>query len=677
MKQHFSILLTILFIVVTIQTGIVTAAQLDEIIPAADSLELTLELTNSIELLPTSSSYNIEKLTVNISRFPQETSLQSVSSIQTTPPHSEKTDESYIIKWIKPKSNAFPFSVVSTLRSEKEYATIRNSYTLPIQYPSEYNRYTEPTTTIDSADPAIIQKAEELRSGSDNLYAFTIQAADWVHTEIAYNLSSMTAEASQKASWVLSNRQGVCDEITSLFIALLRSQDIPTRFVSGLAYSNVVGDWEFHGWAEVYFPDVGWVPYDVTFGQYGYLDAGHITLQEQLDPTEYSINYEWMARNVKFKDKGTAFETAIHSYTKDFKEPYEISTTLAHDTVGFGSHNLLEVEMTNTKDYYVTTSLQASQTQHLTYEGSKRKTVTLAPFETKYVYWDVTVSPDLDSAFSYSFPIAIQTSHMTSVRTSFEAISDAPHYDMTTLETFKKQSTIRYLHNDIIDFSCVPSSSEVKLDQPVQITCEVSNNGERIHRNLDVCFQKNCKTLTKIEVDETKTLSFSTQYDTPNTYAQIITLNGTELYKTAGFEIDALDTPEIAISDVVVPQTVSYNREYEMRLRLEKESFARPQDTNLIVFVNEVPVEWQLGEIVKNRELSISLDTKELTPGENNIDIAVTYYDKDMNRFVKTHREMMTLQEPTSLQKVEIAFNSVERWFTLLFDDSHDELFAE
>ena len=71
----------------------------------------------------------------------------------------------------------------------------------------------------------------------------------------------------EPATWVYDNRQGVCDELTGLFISMLRELGIPARFVSGVSYTNLpefAKPWGGHGWAEVWFPDVGWVPFDVT-----------------------------------------------------------------------------------------------------------------------------------------------------------------------------------------------------------------------------------------------------------------------------------------------------------------------------------------------------------------------------------------------------------------------------
>ena len=62
---------------------------------------------------------------------------------------------------------------------------------------------------IDSDDKDIIELASKLIEGEDDLFVVVHKLAAWTKNNINYNLSTLTAEVSQKASWVLENRQGV------------------------------------------------------------------------------------------------------------------------------------------------------------------------------------------------------------------------------------------------------------------------------------------------------------------------------------------------------------------------------------------------------------------------------------------------------------------------------------
>ncbi len=122
----------------------------------------------------------------------------------------------------------------------------------PITDVGENQQYLLATENIDSHNSEVIQIASELAEGEDDLFKVAFKLASWVEENVEYDLNTLTATASQKASWVLENRQGVCDEMTSLFIAMARSLGIPARFTSGISYTTSElfdENWQPHGWA--------------------------------------------------------------------------------------------------------------------------------------------------------------------------------------------------------------------------------------------------------------------------------------------------------------------------------------------------------------------------------------------------------------------------------------------
>ena len=97
--------------------------------------------------------------------------------------------------------------------------------------PDDVLVYLEAGEVIDSENAGIGRQASKIAEGEDDLYGVVYNLATWVEENVDYDLSTLTAESSQKASWVLENRRGVCDEMTSLFIAMCRSLGIPAKFV--------------------------------------------------------------------------------------------------------------------------------------------------------------------------------------------------------------------------------------------------------------------------------------------------------------------------------------------------------------------------------------------------------------------------------------------------------------
>jgi Transglutaminase-like superfamily/Domain of unknown function (DUF4129) len=74
--------------------------------------------------------------------------------------------------------------------------------------------------------------------------------------------------------FLFETRRGFCEQIASSMAVLLRTLGIPTRLVTGYGPGTrnpltgylEVRQSDAHAWVEVWYPLVGWVPYDPTFG---------------------------------------------------------------------------------------------------------------------------------------------------------------------------------------------------------------------------------------------------------------------------------------------------------------------------------------------------------------------------------------------------------------------------
>jgi transglutaminase-like putative cysteine protease len=62
----------------------------------------------------------------------------------------------------------------------------------------------------------------------------------------------------------LAAKRGDSVEYADLFVALCRAKNIPARVIKG--YITKFDDSPEHAWAEVYLTELGWVPFDLTYG---------------------------------------------------------------------------------------------------------------------------------------------------------------------------------------------------------------------------------------------------------------------------------------------------------------------------------------------------------------------------------------------------------------------------
>lgn len=119
---------------------------------------------------------------------------------------------------------------------------------------------------------------------------------------------------------VYTNRYGVCQDFTNLFICLVRLLGVPARYVSGYIYTgpknpNQVQSEASHAWIEVFLPETGWTGLDPTNG-----------ILTQTDHVRVAVGRNWVDAT---PTAGTIYvgggpETLIVDVKVDQLEPAEV-----------------------------------------------------------------------------------------------------------------------------------------------------------------------------------------------------------------------------------------------------------------------------------------------------------------------------------------------------------------
>ena len=138
-------------------------------------------------------------------------------------------------------------------------------------YP-ELEQYLRPGSQIESDDPVLATKAEEITAGSGSRWDAACRIARWVGANVS-GLSSGSARETY------DSRRGLCGEKSRLTTAFCRAVGIPARAVWGYTYTlEYGGSFGQHAWNEVYMDSAGWVPIDATIGEHDYVNSGRIRL---------------------------------------------------------------------------------------------------------------------------------------------------------------------------------------------------------------------------------------------------------------------------------------------------------------------------------------------------------------------------------------------------------------
>ena len=119
---------------------------------------------------------------------------------------------------------------------------------------SKDTRLTAPSPDIRSDSPAIRKLAAGLTRGKRSTMARVRALYRWVTRNIRYDYKKLYSRMGghRSAREVLREKKGVCIGYSLLFTALLRSQKIPARIISGMALSRYFGNrWMPHAWVQV------------------------------------------------------------------------------------------------------------------------------------------------------------------------------------------------------------------------------------------------------------------------------------------------------------------------------------------------------------------------------------------------------------------------------------------
>lgn len=109
---------------------------------------------------------------------------------------------------------------------------------------------------------SVSDAAREIAGGSEGLLEAVGAVVEWIYANVYYE-RGWTSVATP-AERILETRRGVCQDMTHLAIAMLRSLGIPARYASGLL---VTQPGETHAWVEYLHPLHGWIAADPTRGQ--------------------------------------------------------------------------------------------------------------------------------------------------------------------------------------------------------------------------------------------------------------------------------------------------------------------------------------------------------------------------------------------------------------------------
>lgn len=604
----------------------------------ADKATIDLTISTNLEFIPENGAAHVESAEARLSWIPRETYNQDINSLEFDPQATVTNVATFTLD--NPSVASHRLEAQTTLVTNNKITPIRTKPPFPVNTDAELSKYTNPSEMIDhNSDIAAL--ASTLAAGKDDQYEVVFALADWVTTNIDYNLSTITADAVYPSSWVLDRGYGVCDEMTNLFISLNRALGIPARFVSGLAFTNLEGlpEWGGHGWAEVYFPGTGWVPFDPTYGEYGYLDSGHIKLKDSVDSNENSVEFSATGRGFTLKTEPLSFDVDVLGTTPRSFEFIEASIEPYADELRFGSYNVLTLNVKNLRDYYVSTRIEVGETSELEYIGEKHKNILLLPREEKDYHFLVKVSEDLDKNFIYTFPVAAFTKLSDPVETSFRATDEGTYYDRNVFDSLLAEESFAQAD---VDISCDFKSPVLDA---TTITCSFSGEGEG-----QICINNDCE---QTNLPAEKTLDYSRS---PGVYTIPVRFVSEDEEKTAFITTHILDETRLAITDIELPETIGFDEQAQLSFKVSRLSESAAAEKNITVKHKYFEKSWEDS----SGNYNLLFRGRQLHAGENTLEIIVEYVDALGNKKIEQEETTISLENLSFGQRVNLWLRALE-----------------
>ncbi|MBI4983031.1 transglutaminase domain-containing protein [Candidatus Woesearchaeota archaeon] len=429
------------------------------------------------------------------------------------------------------------------------------------------------------------------------------------------------------------------------------------RFISGISYTNselFVDKWQPHGWAEVYFPEIGWVSFDPTFGEYGYIDVTHIKLHHSTDPTEPSVKYEWLADKVTLNAGSINIKVNVVSQGTEHPEEILLEQDILSKEVDLGSYNLIKGIAKNTGGYYVATTLQLAAPKEIGILGRNKRTILLGPKEVKETYWIIRVSDHLNPNYWYTFPAVIYSEKNVSVADEFKVQLHSPHYsenDVRQLIVTNEDKS----YSRRVSISC-KLPKELFLNESKEINCTLKNSGNSNLNQVNFCVGGICETVD---------LPINQQYSTkikPKTnkvgWNKLIASAENQLIdKKVAFDYAVMDAPKIKANSLY-PESIHFGDNFKINLIINKTSFSNPKNIEITIKGGGVEQSIFLEELKEPQNLSMEVRGDRISKN-NRYELTMSWKDQSGKSYSNSREIFVKGIGDTFAERIKMMVNGM------------------
>lgn len=620
----------------------------------ADSLEAEVKVFGEFTLEPEQTDYQVSEAKARLFLIPLKDYRQQAISVDSI---GKVQDNEVSFYYEKPAAGVLQYGFSAVMSTVDKQIGITEKLPYPFPKLTGFDEYLQPSDIIDSSNPAIVYQASRLAEGKDDLFEVAFTLAQWTEENIQYNLSSLTSEASLPASWVLEKRIGVCDEMTSLFIAMARSLGIPARFVKGVSYTESAifdRNWLPHGWAEVYFPGIGWVSFDPTFGEYGFIDVTHIKLRDTADPGKPDITFEILGYNTNIIPGKILSDVSIRKKGRDIDPVVTFTTAPLREQVTFGSYNLLSVDVKNNRDHYLATTLSLAAPSELRLVGRDKKAILLNPGEEKKIHWVVQVPETLEEKYKYTFPYKIFTERNLSAEGQFKSDVTGSYFSLDEVKRLAQdEKPATYLKE--LSIHC-DYPTEIDRPSPWEATCIIKNEGNKNFNGLTICIEDQCQS-TDLSINQETTISYTRTTNEVGTNKVKVEITHPEIQRLQYLDYAVFDPPSLNLT-ISVPQEVNYRDHFDLLMTITKNSYTPPENIQAVVQNSNFRQEVSISQLPDSQQIVVPVDSTGFSFSES-LTMTITWTDHRGKEYRQLETVTIMVKPQSFWDKVIMVLNKI------------------
>ena len=415
------------------------------------------------------------------------------------------------------------------------------------------------------------------------------------------------------------------------------------------------------------FSDYGWVPFDVTYGEYGWIDPTHIKFKDSLDSDEPSTYFKWIGSNANLRTRELEINTNLVGSEGYSFIPLKIQAEVFKKSVNFGSYNLVEATFENPNDFYYAATLDFSAPKEVLIVRSKpqdntdgQKSVLLRPGEKKKVYWIVKVDDGLEDRYSYSFPIIISTMDNVSTRVFFSTDIRQKSVSFSEIgrafDIFEEVDKKPYSANLMLD--CNPQNAQFYEYEHPKLICTIQNTGNLMLDDLESCFEGSCKK-TSLGISQSKEIEFGILTSRIGERESIVAVKNGIVIKNQRIRLRINDVPSMHIENLSFPSDLSYGGNFTVSFMAAKKSFSNPKNLRLILALNGVEKEWNIDELRSDMPFAARFFGSQLRYGTNSFAIRASYRDELGKDYVEVKEFSSELRGINAIEFLVLSLNSL------------------